>query len=159
GGEGAHGGSEGVVRAEQPVVDDGFARLCRERRVDERRLAGRDGVAADDVAALDRGHHRPVSVASSPSSREKRKREGIASWSAWRFIAVVKRPYGAAAWTIATARRSSTLLPEPRTTSVSRTRPSESTVMTMVSSPYSFLPWFSGKLRVPRSSILRRSLS
>ena len=97
GNEAAHRRCERVERAEQPVVDDGFASLRSERRVDERRLAVCDGIAADDVAALGRGHHRPVSVVSRPSSREKRKREGIASWSACRFIAVVKRPYGAAA--------------------------------------------------------------
>ena len=38
---------------------------------------------------------RPLSVVSRPSSRVKRKREGIASWSACFLIAGVKRPYGA----------------------------------------------------------------
>jgi len=48
---------------------------------------------------------------------------------------------------------------DPRTTSVSTTRPSASTVTFITRSPYSFLPWYSGKLRVPRSSILRRMWS
>jgi len=74
-------------------------------------------------------------------------------------MAALKGPKGAAARTMACARWSSTLFDEGVMISVSTTRPRASTVMFMVSSPYSFLPRCSGKSRVPRSSILRRRWS
>ena len=56
GGERAYGSGEAVERAEQPFVDDRLSGLRREGGMDERRLAVRDRMTDDGIAA-DGGAH------------------------------------------------------------------------------------------------------
>ena len=88
-----------------------------------------------------------------------KKREVTTIWSALARMASLKGPKGAAARTMDSAWVSNRRDCELRTMSASITRPVATTVTFMVSSPYSFWPLCSGKLRVPRSSMRRRSAS